>query len=105
MHHDCKKNMYELDKIKNSITLFPKTNLIRQSIATATGEITIKTEEAETAAATVTGTGGAGKSSFVDEIVRRLLQDFQNISIGIVCVDPSKKKTGGALLGFCCNII
>ena len=44
----------------------------------------------------VTGTGGAGKSSFVDEIVRRLLKDFKSINIGIVCVDPSKKKTGGA---------
>ena len=40
----------------------------------------------------VTGTGGAGKSSFVDEIVRRLLKDFHDINIGIVCVDPSKKK-------------
>ena len=47
----------------------------------------------------VTGTGGAGKSSFVDELIRRLLKDFKNINIGIVCVDPSKKKTGGALLG------
>ena len=47
----------------------------------------------------VTGTGGAGKSSFVDEIVRRLLNDFCEINVGIVCVDPSKKKTGGALLG------
>ncbi|RPG57959.1 MAG: methylmalonyl-CoA mutase [Flavobacteriales bacterium TMED191] len=47
----------------------------------------------------VTGTGGAGKSSFVDEIIRRMLNDFNDISIGIVCVDPSKKKTGGALLG------
>ena len=47
----------------------------------------------------ITGTGGAGKSSFVDEIIRRLLHDFKDISIGVVCVDPSKKKSGGALLG------
>ena len=47
----------------------------------------------------ITGTGGAGKSSFVDEILRRMLNDFNDISIGVVCVDPSKKKTGGALLG------
>ena len=40
----------------------------------------------------VTGTGGAGKSSFVDEIVRRLMDDFKTLRIGIVCVDPSKKK-------------
>ncbi|QYA24086.1 methylmalonyl-CoA mutase family protein [Gramella sp. MT6] len=47
----------------------------------------------------ITGTGGSGKSSLVDELVRRFLMDFPDKHIGIVSVDPSKKKTGGALLG------
>ncbi|MEY3242750.1 MAG: hypothetical protein RIR11_4189 [Bacteroidota bacterium] len=47
----------------------------------------------------ITGTGGAGKSSMVDEIVRRFLLDFPEKHIAIVSVDPSKRKTGGALLG------
>jgi isobutyryl-CoA mutase len=47
----------------------------------------------------ITGTGGAGKSSLVDELVRRFLIDFPEKEIAIVSVDPSKKKTGGALLG------
>jgi methylmalonyl-CoA mutase len=54
----------------------------------------------------ITGTGGAGKSSLVDELVRRFLMDFMedgNIekgkTIAIISVDPSKRKTGGALLG------
>ena len=47
----------------------------------------------------ITGTGGAGKSSLVDELVRRFLVDFSNKKIAIVSVDPSKRKTGGALLG------
>lgn len=47
----------------------------------------------------ITGTGGAGKSSLTDELVRRFLTDFQNKNIAIVSVDPSKRKTGGALLG------
>jgi methylmalonyl-CoA mutase len=49
----------------------------------------------------ITGTGGAGKSSLVDEIVRRFLLDFEHApkKIGIISVDPSKRKTGGALLG------
>ena len=47
----------------------------------------------------ITGTGGAGKSSMVDEIVRRFLMDFKDKTIGIISVDPSKRKTGGALLG------
>jgi len=47
----------------------------------------------------ITGTGGAGKSSLVDELVRRFLLDFPDKKIGILSVDPSKRKTGGALLG------
>ena len=47
----------------------------------------------------ITGTGGAGKSSLVDELVRRFLIDFKDKTIGIISVDPSKRKTGGALLG------
>ncbi|MCR9174211.1 MAG: methylmalonyl-CoA mutase family protein [bacterium] len=47
----------------------------------------------------ITGTGGAGKSSLVDELVRRFLIDFEDKTIAVVSVDPSKRKTGGALLG------
>jgi len=47
----------------------------------------------------ITGTGGAGKSSLVDELVRRFLVDFEDKRVAIVSVDPSKRKTGGALLG------
>jgi len=47
----------------------------------------------------ITGTGGAGKSSVVDEIVRRYLNSFRDKTIAVISVDPSKKKTGGALLG------
>src|SRR6187401_1230285 len=47
----------------------------------------------------ITGTGGAGKSSVTDEIVRRFLTNFADKTVAIVSVDPSKKKTGGALLG------
>jgi isobutyryl-CoA mutase len=47
----------------------------------------------------ITGTGGAGKSSLVDELVRRFLIDFPTHKIAVISVDPSKRKTGGALLG------
>ncbi|MDF2187019.1 methylmalonyl-CoA mutase family protein [Paraflavitalea sp. CAU 1676] len=47
----------------------------------------------------ITGTGGAGKSSVTDEIVRRYLNAFTDKTIAVVSVDPSRKKTGGALLG------
>jgi isobutyryl-CoA mutase len=47
----------------------------------------------------ITGTGGAGKSSVTDEIVRRYLNAYTGKTIAVISVDPSKKKTGGALLG------
>ena len=53
----------------------------------------------ETPVLGITGTGGAGKSSLVDELVRRFLIDFPEKEIAIISVDPSKRKTGGALLG------
>ncbi|MCD4791756.1 MAG: methylmalonyl-CoA mutase family protein [Bacteroidales bacterium] len=47
----------------------------------------------------ITGTGGSGKSSLVDELVRRFIEDYKDKTIAIISVDPSKRKTGGALLG------
>ncbi|HET8740245.1 MAG TPA: methylmalonyl-CoA mutase family protein [Acidimicrobiia bacterium] len=47
----------------------------------------------------VTGTGGSGKSSLVDEVLRRLLADFEDAHVAIISVDPSKRRSGGALLG------
>ena len=47
----------------------------------------------------ITGTGGAGKSSLTDEILVRFLHDIKDIRIAVICCDPSRRKTGGALLG------
>jgi methylmalonyl-CoA mutase len=47
----------------------------------------------------LTGTGGAGKSSLVDELLQRFLNAYPGLRVGVVCVDPSKRRTGGALLG------
>ncbi len=47
----------------------------------------------------VTGTGGSGKSSLVDELLRRLLLDFEDLRVAVISVDPSKRRSGGALLG------
>lgn len=46
----------------------------------------------------ITGVGGAGKSSLTDELVRRLLMDFPSLQVAILAVDPTKRRTGGALL-------
>lgn len=62
-------------------------------------EIALASSKSKTPVLGITGTGGSGKSSMVDEIVRRFLLDFQDKKIAIISVDPSKRKTGGALLG------
>ncbi len=58
-----------------------------------------KNKKSKTPVLGITGTGGAGKSSLVDELVRRFLIDFPKKTVGLISVDPSKRKTGGALLG------
>ncbi len=60
---------------------------------------TLNSSKSVTPVLGITGTGGAGKSSLVDELVRRFLVDFPDKNLAIVSVDPSKRKTGGALLG------
>lgn len=62
-------------------------------------KISQQADESKTPVLGITGTGGSGKSSLVDEIVRRYILDFKDKTIGIISVDPSKRKTGGALLG------
>ncbi|MCB0429146.1 MAG: methylmalonyl-CoA mutase family protein, partial [Flavobacteriales bacterium] len=62
-------------------------------------QVSVQASESKVPVLGITGTGGAGKSSLVDEIVRRFLIDFPDKTIGIISVDPSKRKTGGALLG------
>ncbi len=62
-------------------------------------QVELKALESTTPVLGVTGTGGSGKSSLVDEIVRRFLADFDDLTVAVVSVDPSKRRSGGALLG------
>jgi methylmalonyl-CoA mutase len=47
----------------------------------------------------ITGTGGSGKSSLVDEVILRFLADYPDRRVAVVSVDPSRRRSGGALLG------
>ena len=62
-------------------------------------QLQAKVKDSPTPVLGITGTGGAGKSSLVDEFVLRFLSRFPQKTLGIISVDPSKRKTGGALLG------
>lgn len=62
-------------------------------------EINEEAKSVSTPVLGITGTGGAGKSSLIDELIRRFIRDFPNKRLGIISVDPSKRRTGGALLG------
>ena len=80
------------------------TNGARQHLARAITRVELggtvaPTGERQAPVIGITGTGGAGKSSLTDELVRRFLLDFEDKTIAVVCADPTRRKTGGALLG------
>ena len=95
---NCIKNLQKKDvntiaRLITSVENFPKVH------KKTTSEIKDLASNSKTPVLGITGTGGAGKSSLVDELVRRFILDFENKEIAIISVDPSKRKTGGALLG------
>ena len=87
------KTSKTIARVISSAENFP--DIAKETIA----KIHIKNKNSKTPVLGITGTGGAGKSSLVDELVRRFLIDFSEKTVGIISVDPSKRKTGGALLG------
>ena len=86
-----KKDVYAIARLISAAENFPDS--VRELIDG------LKEHSKKSPVLGITGTGGSGKSSLVDEIVRRFHQDFPEKTIGIISVDPSKRKTGGALLG------
>ncbi len=88
-----KKNINAIAGLISAAENFPEEN------ATELAEVDKLAEKGKAPVLGITGTGGAGKSSLIDELVRRFLRDFPKKTIAIVSVDPSKRKTGGALLG------
>ncbi|MED3623837.1 fused isobutyryl-CoA mutase/GTPase IcmF [Neobacillus thermocopriae] len=91
----------DVNAIAKLITL-AELHVDKKSEAAATAEQVlekVKTLEKAIPVVGITGTGGAGKSSLTDELIRRFINEFPNKKVAILSVDPTKQKTGGALLG------
>ena len=70
-----------------------------QEVEAILGPLRAASQEKSGPVVGITGPGGAGKSSFTDELLIRYLRDFPDHRVAVLAVDPSKRKTGGALLG------
>ena len=87
------KNTVAIARLITALENFPEDN------KTWVDALKNEVKTSKTPVLGITGTGGAGKSSLVDELVQRFLAKFPNKTLAIISVDPSKRKTGGALLG------
>ncbi|CAH2713963.1 Fused isobutyryl-CoA mutase [Neobacillus rhizosphaerae] len=91
----------DVNAIAKLITL-AELHVDKRNEAAATAELVleqVKTLEKRIPVVGITGTGGAGKSSLTDELIRRFINDLPDKKVAILSVDPTKQKTGGALLG------
>ncbi len=96
-----KKNIFEGDTVPSvelGVALTAIENGVHDLSLENTGLVAYKKSH-KVPVLGITGTGGAGKSSLIDELVQRYLNAYSDKKIAVICVDPSKRKTGGSLLG------
>jgi len=103
-----KADNFDLDRLStdNKFMIANLITAVEQAKAQGNGhlanlksELNKKIQDRKTPVIGITGTGGAGKSSLTDELILRILHDNQKLNLAIISCDPSRRKTGGALLG------
>ncbi|TGK56056.1 methylmalonyl-CoA mutase [Leptospira wolffii] len=96
-------NLFSELKVKNPIAIAESISMVENSLSEENKpkpeKLDFPLPQKAIPVLGITGTGGAGKSSLTDELVRRFIHDFEDKTVAIISVDPSKRKTGGALLG------
>ena len=91
------KNTADVAKAISIVEYLQTTN--QEKLTRVRNEISAKLTEDAPLVVGITGTGGAGKSSLTDELVRRVRTNFPQRTVAVLSVDPSRRRTGGALLG------
>ena len=88
------------DDLARAITAIEQGNISLDELATIKQTVHDANPMAHTPVLGITGTGGAGKSSLTDEVIRRFRLDSNDaVNIAVIAIDPTRRKTGGALLG------
>lgn len=100
--YNSKKNIFEGDNVPSvelGVALTAIEDGHKSPTLDAFGLESFRAKQGAPLVLGITGTGGAGKSSLIDELVQRFLNAYPAKKIAVICVDPSKRKTGGSLLG------
>ena len=99
--HIEKLQVGQVNAVAKLITLAEHHVSMEKETAAALNSVMekVKTLEKSVPVLGITGTGGAGKSSLTDELIRRFINEIPEKKVAILSVDPTKQKTGGALLG------